>query len=683
MSLNSNKFSSGTISNAPLSPPIISFGTSSQAKAQEAKARTRAFNVNANVSIPTSTPTRPPTTAPHAYPHPHPHPHNEHKNLQHLYVLPVLLLEFLALALTRAVIPALLLQTFGDNVYFVMGCAECVRGLLAFVACPMFGKISDVVGRKACLFVTVLGTCSPVCSLAIMFLRTPTPTHQLHSDHESYYDYVNDESAMNMNMNIKQRTWIFVLLLALSGIFSSTFTLTFAYISDTVKKKQDRVTAYGLALATFGLSFTIGPMAGGYLAHVDYGESMSTSTTSTGGDITLGNENDMSELSDNVSSSAHLNLHPLGLKRVFCTAFALTILDLLYIYFILPESISRSNGMRSPPRSPKRPNNPHLEDELDDDDDDFSINTNDTRTSISEKWNHLRQDVLPNAWSPINTLKMFSGDPFMYEVGCIAFLYYTSLQAVVSTLMLYATKRFKLGPERLGELMSALGLSTMISEAVLVRIIVPTIGEKKSMRFGLAAFFLQCVVLGFAYEGWQLFICVLISMMGNLVYPSLTSLVSSAVAPEMVGEALGAINGVKALTEGVGPLVFGTLMTLSEKSFLPGWPYLVGSIFALIAYNRSANLPDEDDGEYVSERYITQKLDNVGTSKTRNSIFNFMNKLFVPDHSMNKSSALTEIQLQEMQQKEEEYTGLLSEIDEVDENELRRNYTSDCLEDEI
>jgi len=191
------------------------------------------------------------------------------------------------------------------------------------------------------------------------------------------------------------------------------------------------------------------------------------------------------------------------------------------------------------------------------------------------------------------------------------------------------------------------------------------------------------VVLGFAYEGWQLFICVLISMMGNLVYPSLTSLVSSAVAPEMVGEALGAINGVKALTEGVGPLVFGTLMTLSEKSFLPGWPYLVGSIFALIAYNRSANLPDEDDDEYVSERYISQKLDNVGTSKTRNSIFNFMNKLFVPDHSMNKSSALTEIQLQEMQQKEEEYTGLLSEIDEVDENELRRNYTSDCLEDEI
>lgn len=31
----------------------------------------------------------------------------------------------------------------------------------------MFGKLSDVVGRKKCLFVTVLGTASPVMALCI------------------------------------------------------------------------------------------------------------------------------------------------------------------------------------------------------------------------------------------------------------------------------------------------------------------------------------------------------------------------------------------------------------------------------------------------------------------------------------------------------------------------------------
>ena len=37
---------------------------------------------------------------------------------------------------------------------------------------------------------------------------------------------------------------VFVTLMALSGMFSSTFTLTFAYISDVVKDRDGRVAAY-------------------------------------------------------------------------------------------------------------------------------------------------------------------------------------------------------------------------------------------------------------------------------------------------------------------------------------------------------------------------------------------------------------------------------------------------------
>ncbi len=295
-------------------------------------------------------------------------------------------------------------------------------------------------------------------------------------------------------------------------------------------------------MATFGLSFTIGPLAGGYLAHV--------SVTDEG--------NGLEDTSGNVEGTdiSEYFLHPIGQRRVFCTSLILTVLDLLYIFFILPESLSEM----SPGSTPMSPFRRRKED-----DDDLSVMTDDTRVSLSEHWHHLRNDILPHSWAPLDALKLFSKDPFMYEVGSIAFLYYTSLWAVVSTLTLYATKRFGMGPERLGELMSALGLSTMVSEAVLVRLVVPTIGEKRAIRVGLAAFAMQCIVLGFATEGWQLFFCVLLSCIANLVYPSLTSLVSSAVAPEMVGEALGAVNGVKALTEGVGPLVFGALMTFSEK----------------------------------------------------------------------------------------------------------------------
>lgn len=571
------------------------------------------------------------------------------QNTQYLYVLPVLLLEFLALSITRAVIPTLLLQTFSDNVYFVMGCAECIRGLLAFVSCPAFGKISDVLGRKACLFVTVMGTCSPVCSLAVMSLQNG----ELDSTQQAH------------------RVWIFVILLSISGLFSSTFTLTFAYISDTVKGKRDRVTAYGLALATFGLSFTIGPMAGGYLVHVQGGELGSS-------DHMRQYVGESDEIVDNVASGNNTmaigggdySLHPIGQRRVFCTSMILAIIDLFYIYFILPESVSsRSNGvMSSPTWSPSRKRN-HQED----DHDLVSVATFDTRTSLTEQWNYIK-DIIPNAWSPLDTLKIFSGDPFMYEVGCISFLYYTALWAVVSTLTLYAVKRFQMSPERLGELMSALGLSTMLSEAVLVRIIVPAIGEKRSMRLGLAAFSLQCAVLAVAYEGWQLFVCVLLSTASNLVYPSLTSLVSSAVAPEMVGEALGAVNGVKALTEGVGPLIFGTLMTFSEKMSLPGWPYFLASFFAIAAYRRGASLPDENDEDYLSERFalpkgrnwsVGQRVQPIG-GRSSTEISSYFYKLM-----KNRNESVPERREIELEQSSlnDEYIGLLSEFEPLDESQ--------------
>lgn len=181
----------------------------------------------------------------------------------------------------------------------------------------------------------------------------------------------------------------------------------------------------------------------------------------------------------------------------------------------------------------------------------------------------IRNEIAPDAWKPFDFLRLFSGDPLLAKIGQIVLLYYTGVYAVVSTMILYAVKRFHFGPERLGELMSAFGFCTMVAEIILVRFVIPTIGEKLSLKVGLMAFTLQCIVLGFAYEGWHLFICVALSMVSNLSYPSVTSLVSNAVSPDGVGEALGAINGIKALTEGIGPLVFGALMTMSEKSSIP------------------------------------------------------------------------------------------------------------------
>ena len=79
------------------------------------------------------------------------------ENEKFAMVLPVLFYEYLALSITRAILPGMLVEAFGKSTYAVVGILETAKGLLAFIACPLFGKISDKIGRKYCLLATVTG----------------------------------------------------------------------------------------------------------------------------------------------------------------------------------------------------------------------------------------------------------------------------------------------------------------------------------------------------------------------------------------------------------------------------------------------------------------------------------------------------------------------------------------------
>lgn len=588
-------------------------------------------------------------------------------NRPHLAVLPVLLLEFLALALTRAVLPSLLLKRYGSRTYVVMGASECVRGLLAFFACPLFGKLSDVWGRRPCLLVTVLGTLAPVCSLAFWKMEgeydatgaadndavlgaealgeaTTSIVDEIKGDvildgvgeasEGSWYPTFGAEQisfSVDLLPNI-HRIDVFVALLAFSGMFSSTFTLTFAYISDVVKDRDGRVAAYGLALATFGLSFTIGPLLGGYLANVDdEGGGHLTSHGSLMKALHLEDRSEgrAEELGNNHTSSgnAHLgskgsDIHPLGQHRVFVTSLILTVLDLFYIHFFLPESLNSKRDEMEHGSGLIDVSADGSEEHETGGGENPSSNAMAATSSTSNLPHPAGVGTSRRAssswWNPFDSVRYLATDPLLSIIGRVTFLYYTALHAVVSTLVLYAARQFHLGPQRLGELMAALGLSTMVSEAVLVRIAIPLLGETRCMRIGLVSFALQCILLAVANSPWHLFACAFLAMAGNLVYPSVSSLVSSTVRPEMVGRALGAVNGVKSLTEGVGPLLFGTLLTMSEKDRFPGWPYFLAAIMVALAYQAGRELPD--DGENYPDLYIQSKHNRTGRRKMVSSM---------------------------------------------------------------
>jgi MFS transporter, DHA1 family, tetracycline resistance protein len=177
--------------------------------------------------------------------------------------------------------------------------------------------------------------------------------------------------------------------------------------------------------------------------------------------------------------------------------------------------------------------------------------------------------------------------------------------------MVYVTSHLHFSGVLLGWLLTGYGVATMFSEGVLVRLIVPYLGEVNSMRLGLVSFAVQTVIIALASSKKWVFISIIFSMLSNLVYPSISSLVSRLVEEEVLGEALGALNGIKAITEGFGPLIFGCLMGLFEDSPLPGAPYLIATVISAWAFLHCYELPSEPEIVIAKYQAAVQKDESL------------------------------------------------------------------------
>ena len=61
-------------------------------------------------------------------------------------------------ALPGGILPIMLNDHYGPRSYVIVGYAQSLKGMLAFIAAPAIGALSDVVGRKHLFLTCVLGT---------------------------------------------------------------------------------------------------------------------------------------------------------------------------------------------------------------------------------------------------------------------------------------------------------------------------------------------------------------------------------------------------------------------------------------------------------------------------------------------------------------------------------------------
>lgn len=295
--------------------------------------------------------------------------------------------------------------------------------------------------------------------------------------------------------------WLFIGRI-IAGITAANITTATAYIVD-VSPPEDRAKNFGLLGAAFGVGFVIGPAIGGLLG--DY-----------------------------------------GLRVPFLVVAGVTLLNVFYGYFILPESLAPEN---------RRP---------------FS-------------W--------ANA-NPVGSLRGLSKYPVALALASTIFFSGLAQNSLQSVWVLYTGFKYNWGPSDVGWSLALVGLTAGAVQGGLVGKVVARFGERRTLLFGLAVGVVANALYGWAPTGAIMYIVIIIGAMAGLAQPSAQAIITKGVGDDEQGAIQGAVTSLLALTAVIGPLVatsiFRYFISADAPILLPGAPFFLGSIFILIGLSLAA-----------------------------------------------------------------------------------------------
>ncbi len=290
--------------------------------------------------------------------------------------------------------------------------------------------------------------------------------------------------------------WLFIGRI-IAGITGGSFTTASAYIAD-ISEPEKRAQNFGMIGAAFGIGFIIGPVMGGLLGHF-------------------------------------------GARVPFIAAAVLALLNWLYGYFVLPESLAKENRRN------------------------FDIKRANPLGSIL----HLKK-------YPV------IGGLFL----SITFLYIAA-HAVQSTWPYYTMTKFSWTEQMVGYSLGFVGLMIGLVQGVLIRVIIPKIGQEKSIYIGLGLYALGFLLFAFANQGWMMFAFMIPYALGGISGPSIQGVISNFVPKNEQGELQGALTSLMSATSIVGPPLMTNIFSYFNKPtaiiFFPGAAMLLGCFLAIVS----------------------------------------------------------------------------------------------------
>jgi DHA1 family tetracycline resistance protein-like MFS transporter len=185
--------------------------------------------------------------------------------------------------------------------------------------------------------------------------------------------------------------------------------------------------------------------------------------------------------------------------------------------------------------------------------------------------------------NPVGSLMLLRRHPELLGIAVVLFLGFVAHEAYPSVFVLYTDYRYGWGPRTVGLALALVGIATAIVGAWLLRLIVPALGERRSLFLGLA-----CGAAGFATYGLAptpaLFCSgILVAALWGLAGPSAQALMTKRIDATEQGRLQGAISGLRGVASMIGPGLFTTTFATAVRSAgrFPGAPFLLSALLLL------------------------------------------------------------------------------------------------------
>ena len=196
--------------------------------------------------------------------------------------------------------------------------------------------------------------------------------------------------------------------------------------------------------------------------------------------------------------------------------------------------------------------------------------------------------------NPLGSFRLLTANRALLNLGVLTFG--SGLAGVVmpSTWVLYVTYRYGWGASAIGLSLAAVGVTSVVAQAVIVRPYVKRFGERFSLVSGLTFGAIGLVICGIAPSGPLFFAGLPFLSLWGLAGASAQSLMTRAVTPAQQGELQGTINSIRGVAALIGPILFTSAFGfgIAAGRNIPGAAWFAGAVLLLLALAATPTVKD-------------------------------------------------------------------------------------------